>query len=393
MVKRIDLFMPPLSQYGVLHYMTKDIYNALIRAGVNCRLLVADHDDPEPFLQSLFNNPPECTLSFNGLLPDAKGRFFCEMIKIPHIACLVDSPNQFAALAQCKLNIITCPDLYACEFFRGLKVENVLFLPHGVGKDTEPSKDKNKKYDVVMLASCIDYENIRDQWKGKYSKDVCAILNLAAEKSAADFSLPYVEAFVQAMNELLPKSPSIDPSTFNLMQLLDDLEMYLRGKERVELVRGIKNAKIDLFGAGWDNEKYFRKKNSNIVMHDPVHYEEALEIMKRSKIVLNSCPWIKNGGHERIFAGMACGAVVITNENPFMKEHFKDGEDICYYNHGKFDGLDGIIATYLSDDAKREKVAASGRKKVMQGHTWDHRVAALLKQLPGCLELIKKSAK
>ncbi len=54
--------------------------------------------NPRPFLDTLFADRPECTLSFNGLLPDAEGRFFCEMIQIPHVACLVDAPTQFFSL-------------------------------------------------------------------------------------------------------------------------------------------------------------------------------------------------------------------------------------------------------------------------------------------------------
>src|SRR5262249_10865415 len=96
MIKHIDLFMPPnISQYGVLHHFTIKMNEALQRSGVRSRILEAQKDNPKPFLSELFNEIPDCTLSFNGLLPDKEGRFFCDLVKIPHVACTIDSPNAF----------------------------------------------------------------------------------------------------------------------------------------------------------------------------------------------------------------------------------------------------------------------------------------------------------
>ncbi len=393
MVKRIDIFVPPFSQYGVLQAMTRDIYDALKRAGVNCRLLEAEKDNPKPFLEALFSDRPECTLSLNGLLPDDQGHFFCDMIQIPHVACLVDSPNQFAALTRSKLNVITCPDVYATHFFRGLNFQNVLFFPHGVSKNLVPEPNGDKKYDVVLLASCIDYETIREGWKKKYPKNLLNALEEAAEITLSDQTTPYVEAFVDALNNHVSKSDPLDPNKFHIMQILDDLEMYIRGKDRVELLKGIKDARVDIFGSGKSNggwEKYIGKSNPNIHLHDAVPFEEAIEVMKQSKIVLNSCPWIKNGGHERIFAGIASGALVITSDNPYMAEHFDDGESIVFYNHGRWDEMNDIVNDYLEDDSKRLRVVEQGIELVKDGHTWDHRVATLLAQLPELLANVKK---
>ena len=396
MINRIDLFMPPLSQYGVLHYLTKELFEAFLRQGVNCRLLVAQKDNPQPFLESIFSDPPDCTLSLNGLLPDEKGNFFCNMIKTPHVACLVGSPNQYFGLTQSPLNIITCPDVFSCHFFRGLNFENVLFMTHGAEKTLEPDPTRKRKYDVVMLASCIDYESIRDSWEEKYPKALCTIIDDAAERAFSNRTISYVEALVGAVNEQAGKKDAIDPSSINLIEILDQLEVYLRGKDRVKLVRSIKDAKVEVFGAGMGTahwSTFLGDKYPNITLHDPVPYEEALNIMKQSKIFLSSCPTIKYGGHESSFAAMACEALLITTENVFMKEHFKEGEEILFYHPKHWDKVNDLVNTYLADENKRETVAKKGREKVMSAHTWDHRVATLLEQLPPILEKVKNTMK
>lgn len=384
MIKKIYLFMPPSSQYGVLHHFTKKLCEALTRLGINCKLLQAEYDNPKPFLTEIFQDPPDCTLSFNGLLPDAEGRFFCDMIQIPHVACLVDSPNHFFPLIKSPYSIITCVDRFSCDFFKGMNFNNVLFMPHGVEKHlTAPNTDEQRPYDVVFLGSCIDYEAIRERWKDSYPDVICEVLEEAAELSLSDQTTSYVQAFVSALDRKISGS-GLDPQKIEFISILDDLEQYIRGLDRIELLKSIKDAKVQIFGSG--NWKKYLGDRKNFVIHDSLPYERALEIMKHTKILLNSCPWIKNGTHERILAGLACGALVITNENIFMREHFKDGESIVFYRFTERNKVNDMINLYLKDETLRENIVRRGRDIVMREHTWDQRAATLLKELPPILK-------
>lgn len=385
--------MPPLSQYGVLHHFTRMMHEALQRCGIKCRLLEAKKKDPRPFLEALFQDPPDCTLSFNGLLPDEEGRFFCDMIRIPHVACLVDSPNSFLPLIRTPYSIITCADRSSVDFFQGIGFSNALFMPHAVERTLVPEPGSKREYDVVMLSSCIDFEETRSSWKQKYSPALCEAMEEAVDLTLSDQVTPYYLAFVQALDKQVNRQSGIDPQTINLVAVLDEIEMVIRGKDRVELIKAIKDAKVDIFGSaeslkGW--KKYLGNKR-NVTVHDPVPFEQALAIMKHSKIILNSCPWIKNGAHERIFSGLACGALVITNENVYMREQFQDGESIVFYQHGKWDKANHRVNEYLENRPKREQVAESGRKIVMKAHTWDHRAAQLIRELIPLIEKVRQS--
>lgn len=384
--------MPPISQYGVLHHFTKKLCEALIRSGVTCRLLQAERNNPKPFLTEIFQDPPDCTLSFNGLLPDEEGRFFCDMIQIPHVACLVDSPNQFFSLIKSPFTIITCVDRFFCEFFKGLNFQNVLFMPHAVEKNLSVNIDNARSFDVVMLASCIDYNAIRQQWPQKYSKDLCNVIDEAIEITLSDQETPYVQAFVQALDRHVNRGGTINPQEIEYVSVLDDIDMYVRGYDRIQIIKSIKDAKVDIFGSGdsKDTWKNFLGEQKNVVIHDPVPFERALEIMKDSRILLNSAPQIKNGGHERIFAGLMSGALVITNENIFMRENFKNNESIAFYRHNHWDKMNEQINTYLHNEIKRKEIVHKGRELVAKGHTWDHRAAVLLKELPALIKRIPK---
>ncbi len=385
MIKRIDLFMPPnLSQYGVLHHFTTKFHEALLRLGVNSRILEAQYDNPKPFLTELFKDAPDCTLSFNGLLPDQEGRFFCDLIHIPHIAYVVDPPNGYVALAKSPLTAIASVDGKACEFFRGINVQNVFFLPHGVEKNLHTeSKDQQRTYDVVLLASCIDYERIRKEWKTKYPGPLGQALEEAADTALANPNITYIEAFAAAVDKYISKK-QLDPNKIDLLNLLDELEIYLRGKARVDLIRSIKDVKIDIFGSpsstmDWKTQL---KEQKNVTVHAAVPYDQALEIMQKSKILLNSCAWLKYGVHERVLAGLASGALVFTEDNPYLREQgFSDGTNIAFYRYNELDKVNAAINRYLKNEDLRKKTAAAGRDQVLRHHTWDHRAATLLREI------------
>lgn len=391
MIKRIDLFMPPnLSQYDVLHHFTKKFNEALLRLGVNSRILEAEYNNPKPFLTELFKDVPDCTLSFNGLLPDAEGRFFCDLIRIPHVACIVDSPNGFVSLASSPHTIITSVDRNACDFFKGVNASNVLFMAHGVEKNLHGDVDGERPYDVVLFSSCIDYEKLKQEWPKKFPAQVCKAIEEAAEKYLSESKAWYVNAFVEAMDKQVGDK-KFDPSKINFIDVLDELEFYIRGRARVELVKSIKDAKIDIFGSSspTTNWKKQLKGQSNVTVHEPVPYDQALEIMQKSKIILNSCAWIKAGTHERTLAGLAAGALVIAEENDFMNEYFSHGKNILLYKYDQLNKLNDQINHYLANEAERKKIAREGREQALHHHTWDHRASLLLKELDPILKDLK----
>jgi spore maturation protein CgeB len=389
MIKRIDLFMPPenKSRYNVLPHFTMKFAEALSRAGVSCRLLRAEKNNPKPFLEALFDDTPDCTLSFNGLLPDDKGQFFCDTLKIPHVACLIDSPTQYLALANSDYTIITVPDRFSREFLQGLKCPNVIFMPHGVEKEISYNPGQTRRYDVVMLSSCIDYEAIALQWKKKYSKEICEVMHEAADITLKSKGLSAIQAFVQVMDRRAASS-LISTEQLNFPEIIDEVEIYCKGRDRVELVRAIKGVDLHLFGSHMELWKKYLGDKRGIHFHEAVSYDVALEIMQQSKIVLNSCAWLKDGTHERILAAIASGALVLTNENIYMSEHFSDGENIAFYEMGNWEQANEKVHHYLRNEKLREKAVENGFGIVKRHHTWDQRAKSLLKELPAALNRV-----
>lgn len=100
--------------------------------------------------------------------------------------------------------------------------------------------------------------------------------------------------------------------------------------------------------------------------------------MKNSQILLNSSPMFKLGAHERIFYGLGCGALVISNETPWLNDHFINGEDILMYQVKKLPEMNQKIKYLLNNKEERISCTRKGQNKVLLHHTWDVRAKELL---------------
>lgn len=128
-------------------------------------------------------------------------------------------------------------------------------------------------------------------------------------------------------------------------------------------------------GPQFNNERYF-------------YDEEHAKRLCKGKMVFQ-CSQYKEITR-RIFEGMACGKMVITDRLPVetkIQELFVDGEDIVYYS----DAEEAIekIRYYASHDEERLRIASNGYQKVMAHHTaakrvdvFEEIVSSLKKELP-----------
>ena len=290
---------------------------------------------------------------------------------------------------------MSCVDRFDLEYLRQFNFENVFFWPHAVEKELIPDPNQEKIYDVVFMGSCYDYESLRSSWELQNSEGVNNVLDNACSLVLSDNKTSIVEALVASFNQSGLSTQGVD-----FITLFYYIDNYTRGKDRVELIRSIKDAKVHVFGelapdnpVGILSWKQYLGKMPNVTLHPPVTFPESLEILKKSKICLNSNPFFKNGSHERIFTGLACGALPITMDNLFVREFFKDEEELLLYKPNRFNEINDKVNHYLAHEDERKKIVEKGRAKVAKEHTWDNRVETFLQEVPPILSRIQATTK
>ena len=99
------------------------------------------------------------------------------------------------------------------------------------------------------------------------------------------------------------------------------------------------------------------------------------ESFRTSKIVVNQSRTPANRPH-RIFDAMACGAMVVTSDLPYIQSDLiHDAHNYEPYYHDK--DLEETIEFYLNNPVEREKIAKKGFDIIMQNHTWAIRAKQL----------------
>lgn len=386
MLRKIDLILPMRSQFGVLHHFTTKIYEALLRIGYECRLIKAD----DAFTLCC-QDPPDLTIAYNGVPEKLPGIYLCDLIERPHLCCLVDLAYRYFHLLDSPYMIMGCNDSFSLELLQCGKFLNHLFFPPAVDNELFISEiDQPRPYEVTLFTTFIDCEKRHKEWKDKFPLYVLKAMEEAVEITFSDNRTSFVEAFYTALNVLYKKGEIPSQAQLPFSQIFEQLELYVRGKQRIDLVEAIREAHIHIFDATIDERSWesYLGKRSNITYHPSVSYQEHLQIMKQSKIIISSSPHLKKGGPERVLNSLACGALPITNEGVYLQELFKDQQDLLFYPQNDLSGVSDQIDFYLKNEDKRLAIVKSGKKKVKENHTWDRRVAQLLPDLQPLLDHI-----
>ncbi|CAD7774243.1 Ubiquinone biosynthesis O-methyltransferase [Candidatus Methanoperedenaceae archaeon GB37] len=104
--------------------------------------------------------------------------------------------------------------------------------------------------------------------------------------------------------------------------------------------------------------------------------ERMAEVFSQSKIVFNKS--IKNDLNMRVFEAMASGSMLLTDEakGSGLTEMFQDRKHLVIYRDEK--ELFELADYYLRNDDEREKIAKQGMTKVLDRHTYAHRVQEMI---------------
>lgn len=372
--------------YESKRHFTIKLAEAMQRKGIETFQLDIQGIGSEEINKILRFNP-QLICSFNTLEPFSDGRQLGDLLEIPLWSIVLDPSYYTKFLMDSPFSIISCIDSQDFLLYKDNSFDRAFLFPHAIEKELVGNSNEKKIYEVVFIGSCYDFEAFRIAWLQKFPKKIDQLILEAAELVLNSFDISVAQAILRACENLKISSEEINFST-----IFYYVDYYCRGKDRVELIKSIKNAEIHLFGrpaegidvlcSDWNR---YLSGIENVKLHPSVSFSESLKILQQSKIVLNSTPSFKYGTHERIFTGLACGALPITNETPFWKREFEEGKEIAFYQPGKWHKVNDTINTYLADEDLRLSVVEKGAHKVLEKHTWDQRVDLLLEILPSML--------
>jgi hypothetical protein len=377
-LKRIDIFQHPTSQYGVLGYFGQKLKEALERQHYTVRMFHPQEMSIGDILAKLQEEPPECTLAFNLIMPEASP---LSELNIPHVAVLVDWATYYPELVKSTNSVSAFVDKTACEFFQSLGQKHVLFFPHAVEKEifSKGIQAHPRDLEVVFSGTYMDEDAILAPWKEKLSQKAVRLMDQIAEETLTSKTRPHVAFFHddEVLHELKNKQ-------INIFSYFTGIDQLLRARDRIRLVQAVDGADLHIFGAAKDQEKWKKQLRGKraVHFHDACSFEELFSIFSRAKYVLNSAPMHKGALHERLLYALSLGATVITNHSEFLQNNFPDTSALIYFEPPNYQAINSHLT---QNEHVRMQEVMKARAIIEANHTWDHRVKLLQKELPKLL--------
>ncbi len=353
---------------GVLQNFADDLYDALADHG-QAVILMGDGFAQHDKLQNMI-----CK-GVVGFQSKALEIDFFRNVRGPKFQFWFDNPLRFEKVLRelPEEYYILCQDGgYAALIREYYQTPNAIQFPPG-GRTPKGQQDlrtlrgqEERPYDIAFV--------------GNWFEDPCDTL-AGLERELYDHMLMHPDrTFEQGIMELL-REKGREPDKEEFIEINRSMKPACRaviGHYRNAVVSAILEAgfTLDVYGESWNGYEGVGKENLRI--HPAVTVEESLRELSKAKIGLNIMSWHKAGMTERIANIMLSGAVCLTEETKYLREHMQDGEEIVCFRLDRLTELPVILGDLLEHPGKREQLAKKAYRKAVAEYTWERRAQELI---------------
>lgn len=259
---------------------------------------------------------------------------------------------------------------YADYIKRHYKTEHAIQFPPA-GEDAGYAANQDRPIDVVFIGS------YRNQWDTTtFTKEEREFYEYMKSHPDVNFE----EGYRQYLKENAAEGLSYDNDQ-EIQKGLESVKNACRAVTsyyRDAVIRTLTGAGIDVhvYGDTWQN--FHLEREENLIRHAEVSVEESLEVLGHAKIGLNIMTWHKAGMTERIANIMLSGAVCLSDESVYLREHYSDGEELLLFRLSELSDLPEKVLGLLQEEDRRRKMAAKAYERAKNEHTWRKRTEEFL---------------
>ena len=371
------------SLYGGTRLFVDTAAKAFAKAGHQPEVLdlaaaAAPHDR---LLEHAAESRPDLVFSISilGEFRTSDGRSLSQLYGAPHVVWHVDYilgqfPRLEATPASTALLFIDPTQVDAVVATYGPdRFDHLGFMPHAaVG---EPAIDAD--------AGAYAARPICLLFSGSLQKSESPLINVAAHlhrplQAAIDLALaaewiPPHEATAQAL-----AASGFDlsaPPERDLIKLAGRVDDVVRRTRRLEFAKAVAKTRlpIRICGVGWEPQLYRFK---NVAYEGAVEMTRMAELMRQTRIVLNTNVNFGAGSHERPLSAALAGAAVVSDNSRFYEREF--GPDIERYRWQDLGGAMQALQALAAEPRRAYEMATRAHRKVMAHHLWEHRVGTII---------------
>ncbi|WMJ90212.1 glycosyltransferase [Anaerocolumna sp. MB42-C2] len=320
-------------------------------------------------------------LLFDVLLSDSKTALL-NQLNIPVFGHIVDHPI-YHNLRLSQVNgdniYLGCIDQshvdYVHKYYTNIK--NVTYLPHGGFNASTITPYQERSIDLFFPCSYSEPDEIMNKINAlpEVYQNMCIIF---IKKMLDDPTQNLQDTLYQYLDNI--NFIYEDEDFTQIMEIVKVVDQYIRAYTRDKCIRYLldNGITVTVSGNGWPKFKSAHINNLNILESNGMAFGDVLNVMGKSKMVLNHIATHQNGTHERIFTSMMCGAVCLTLDFPSVHTEFIDSKNIILFSDNNLKLFTDRIKDLLSYPTKAEEIAKKGTLIAAQSHSWLNNVDKIL---------------
>lgn len=318
--------------------------------------------------------------------------YICERLKVPYVCWTVDSPvpELFSNALGNAYNRIFLFDRAQYEFFSPVNPSCIHYLPLAAD---------NKQFEKAVLSMTeADY--------AAYGADISFVGSLYTEKcrydrlTLSEHTKGYVDGLMEAQLQIYGCNFIADSLTKSVIhEIMDADPLFYQGEDLREGVERylVAHQYVGMKLAALERERTLRRLSE----HFPVtlytrsdtsslpHVDcrggvrtltEMPKVFQASRINLNmTIRPIETGLSQRVWDVLACGGFLLTNYQSEIPDYFEIGKELETYE--SIPELEEKVRYYLSHEDERMEIAIRGYEKVAAHHSYEVRLAQMIKIL------------
>ena len=377
------LLLKGQSQYGSLRLHIDQLAAALRALGEHVRVVDLIHPfGVAAFVRAAVVDGVDCVFAFSGVFGQEYGAVY-NKLGITYASLYVDNPVHHLPRLQ-------PPESPYVAFFldrthqafmqlmdEGRAFAYLGFLPPGantLSADVDVSREAYGRRHIPILFSGTYRGEPARAWLDMPAV-VRDLLSAIADRMAADGAL-WIGAALRAALEA--GGIVLTPDFFRtIAPALGGVQLFAEAYHRNAFVDVVGRAgvAIQTVGKGWDAlcERY-----PSFSYLGEGSFEETLELLRRTRVVINVNNGFVSGGHERVFAAMAAGAAVFSETSAFYEEVFVEGEDLVTFKTPVGSEVAARLQHLAGDLDFGARIAANGHAKTLEHHLWTNRAAHIV---------------
>ena len=148
---------------------------------------------------------------------------------------------------------------------------------------------------------------------------------------------------------------------------------------RIQILEHFLDRDIKIWGIGYTANFINMRKEpfKKVLIERIVSPQEAVTIYNAGKIMFNfHHPQCISGSNQKVFEISACEGFQLAYKLDSIAEFFDVGQEFVCYD--TLDDLKEKVDYYLHHEDERRKIARKARKKVIDNHTYKHRMQVVL---------------